>query len=120
MNELLPKKLSTPKLPNCWTCYDLGNYEVSTMSDGTQIPKWYYSEHRIEDRGKMYAENHKLDEIKIHREHCHKCHARFTAEHEKLVAIIEDQHTNQGAKLDAKAELSQLWGIKTLTKRVRA
>jgi len=118
LNELIPKKLNAPKLPFCWTCYDLGNYEVSTFSDGHSIPKWYYSEVRIQDMGKQYAENNNVEEVSIHRQHCGKCHARFVDEHHRLVSLIKDERSNAASVSESRHDLAFHWGLKSKRKQI--
>lgn len=112
MNELLPKKLAPYKLPHCWICYDMGNYEISRFSNGKELPKWKFGENVTEDHGKMYAQNNNVVEEEVYRIHCPACHPKFEKRHEELTSVILSEKTNIKEKGEARDELSMIWGMK--------
>lgn len=110
--DLIPKKLAPYKLPYCWNCYDLGNYEIALMSDGVKVIKWKFGEFKTIDKGKEYCENHGTTEEELYRVQCESCHPRFVKRHEELTSVILSEKSNIKEKSEAKDELSVIWGLK--------
>lgn len=112
------------KEPDCYTCYDLGNYEISVLSNGEQIPRWTYmtvqqakaegipvDQRNVDNLKRKQEKDPTITEVLLYRAHCPTCHLKFVEKHDRLVSIIKQEKGFEKDKIEAKAELQKHWGL---------